>query len=109
MPGLEFLPAPLPFFDHLNQSFLLIKFRPDGLAAFQGHFAEFDDLATDDDVNYLEAQLRLAGHDIDFHRYPGTGHWFAEADRPAAYHAAAADLAWERTLAFLHARLDPPG
>ena len=78
-------------------------------AAFQGHFAEFDDLATDDDVNYLEAQLRLAGHDIDFHRYPGTGHWFAEADRPAAYHAAAADLAWERTLAFLHARLDPPG
>ena len=70
---------------------------------------EADDLATDDDVNYLEAQLRLAGHDIDFHRYPGTGHWFAEADRPAAYHAAAADLAWERTLAFLHARLDPPG
>jgi carboxymethylenebutenolidase len=75
-------------------------------AAFLGHFAEIDEFESEDDVNYLEAQLRLAGHDVDFHRYPGTGHWFVEADRPAAYDEAAAELAWERTVAFLHQHLD---
>ncbi|MCU1496851.1 MAG: dienelactone hydrolase [Acidimicrobiales bacterium] len=81
-----------------------IDFRP-ARAAFQGHFAEIDEFESEDEVNYLEAQLRLAGHDVDFHRYPGTGHWFAEPDRPAAYVEAAAELAWERTVAFLHAHL----
>jgi carboxymethylenebutenolidase len=75
-------------------------------AAFQGHFAEIDEFASEDDVNYLEAQLRLAGKEVEFHRYPGTGHWFAERDRPAAYVERAAELAWDRTLAFLHAHLD---
>ena len=30
-----------------------------------------------------------------------TGHWFFEPDRADAFDQAAADLAWERTLAFL--------
>ncbi len=75
-------------------------------AAFQGHFAEIDEFISDDDVAYLEAQLRLDHHDVDFHRYPGTGHWFAESDRPAAYVEAAAELAWTRTIDFLHHNLD---
>ena len=29
------------------------------------------------------------------------GHWFFEPDRPQAFHSAASDLAWDRTLAFL--------
>ncbi len=74
-------------------------------AAFQGHFAEIDEFESDDDVTYLEAQLRLAGHPTEFHRYPGTGHWFTESDRPAAYVPQAAEVAWDRTVAFLHARL----
>lgn len=82
-----------------------IDFSP-ARAAFQGHFAEIDEFESDDDVNYLEAQLRLAGRDVDFHRYPGTGHWFAESDRPAAYVEPAAALAWDRTTAFLRAHLD---
>lgn len=79
-------------------------------AAFQGHFAEFDELTSDDDVSYLEAQLRLDDHPVDFHRYPGTGHWFAEEDRAAAYVPDAASLAWTRTVDFFHQHLDhtPP-
>jgi dienelactone hydrolase len=42
-----------------------------------------------------------AGRPIEFHHYPGTGHWFFEADRTDAFNADAAKMAWERTLAFL--------
>ncbi len=83
-----------------------IDFSP-AAARFQGHFAEHDEFTDEDAVNYLEAQLRLAGKDVDFHRYPGTGHWFAESDRPAAFDRAAADQAWERTTRFFHDHLDP--
>ena len=80
-----------------------IDFSP-ARAAFQGHFAEHDEFESSDDVAYLEAQLRLAGKEVDFHHYGGTGHWFAEADRPE-HAAAAAELAFERTLAFLRSQL----
>ncbi len=76
-------------------------------AAFQGHFAEYDEFEPDDNIAYLEAQLGLCGHEVEFHRYPGTGHWFVESDRPAAYVEAAATLAWDRTVDFLHRHLDP--
>ena len=75
-------------------------------AAYQGHFAEHDEFVDDDAVAELQAHLRLLGHEVDFHRYPGTGHWFFEDDRPAAYVERAAELAWERTMAFLHRHLD---
>jgi carboxymethylenebutenolidase len=81
-----------------------IDFSP-ARASFQGHFAEHDEFDSDDDIAYLEAQLGLAGRPTEFHRYPGTGHWFVEADRPAAYVEDAAELAWERTLEFLHRTL----
>jgi carboxymethylenebutenolidase len=75
-------------------------------SAFLGHFAEKDSFVDDDELVLLEADLRLLEKDVTFHRYPGTEHWFFESDRPA-YDPAAADLAWERTLAFFHERLDP--
>ncbi len=75
-------------------------------AAFQGHFAEHDEFVEDDTIAEMYAHLRLLGHDVQFHRYPGTGHWFFEDDRPAAFVEQAADLAWTRTVAFLHQRLD---
>lgn len=70
-----------------------------------GHFAERDELVAEDDVVEMEAHLRLLDKDVEFHRYAGTGHWFIEEDRPAAYDAAAAQLAWERTLSFLRRHL----
>lgn len=82
-----------------------IDFSP-ARAAFQGHFAEYDEFTSPDAANYLEARLRLDGHEPEFHRYPGTAHWFAESDRPAAHDPLAAETAWERTIEFLHRQLD---
>ena len=65
-----------------------------------GHFAETDQFESDEGIAAFEATLRSAGRDVVIHRYPGTGHWFAEPSRDA-YRAAAADLAFERTVDFL--------
>jgi carboxymethylenebutenolidase len=70
-------------------------------AAYLGHFAEDDPYEPQPYVDELEETLRGAGRPVTFYRYPGTGHWFFEADRSDAYNQAAASLAWERTLAFL--------
>ena len=70
-------------------------------AAFLGHFAENDPFEPREGVDGLEAALRRAGRPATFYHYSGTGHWFFEPDRSDAYNAAAASLAWDRTLAFL--------
>jgi carboxymethylenebutenolidase len=74
-------------------------------SAYQGHFADEDDFVSDDDVAYLEALLGLAGRPVEFHRYPGTRHWFFEEDREGAFDGGAAALAWQRTVEFLRAHL----
>ena len=75
-------------------------------AAYLGHFAETDEFEPQASVDKLEADLRRAQRPVQLHTYPGTGHWFFEADRSQAFNAAAASLAWERTLAFLRKRAD---
>ena len=74
-------------------------------ATYLGHFAESDEFEPTEGVDALEASIRSAGRDVTFHRYPATGHWFFEPDRPDAFNQAAADLAWERTIGFLAERL----
>jgi carboxymethylenebutenolidase len=69
-------------------------------ARFQGHFAEVDEWEPLEGVQQMEADMRATGRAVDFHIYPGVSHWFFEPDRPE-YNAAAADLSWQRTLAFL--------
>jgi carboxymethylenebutenolidase len=71
-----------------------------------GHFAENDPYETDEGVAEFEETLRSVGRDVVIHRYPGTGHWFAEPSKDA-YRAEAADLAFERTVAFLRKQLEP--
>ena len=70
-------------------------------AAYLGHFAETDEFEPQSGVDRLEAALRRAGRPVNFYSYPGTGHWFFEPDRAEAFNRAAANLAWDRTLAFL--------
>jgi carboxymethylenebutenolidase len=73
-------------------------------SAFLGHFAEVDTYVDDDERTLLEADLHVLDKDVTFHHYPGTGHWFFEADQ-LAYDEPAATLAWDRTLAFLRKHL----
>ncbi len=69
-------------------------------AAYQGHFAAKDEFEEQAYIDSVADGLRRAGCPVTFYTYPDTAHWFFEPDRPE-YNAAAADLAWERTLAFL--------
>lgn len=73
-------------------------------ATFLGHFAEDDEYEPLESVQALEARIRDAGREGTFHVYPGTKHWFFEPSRPE-YDAAAAELVWQRTLAFFQAWL----
>jgi carboxymethylenebutenolidase len=73
-------------------------------AAFLGHFAEHDPYEDFEYIQGFSDYLHSKGLEATFHQYPGTRHWFSEADRPE-YDPAAADLAWERTLAFLREKL----
>jgi carboxymethylenebutenolidase len=77
----------------------------DSPAALQFHLAEQDDYVADSGVKKLRRRLAAAGKEAAFHTYPGTGHWFFESDRPKAFQPEAAELAWERTIAFLRQHL----
>lgn len=70
-------------------------------SAFQFHFAADDPFVSEKGIAQQQRQLHSTGCDVEIHRYPGTGHWFFESDRPDAYDSAAATVAWQRTLGFL--------
>jgi carboxymethylenebutenolidase len=63
-----------------------------------GHFAETDEFQ--DDQPGMIRMLEAAGPPGGAIVYPGTRHWFAEADRPE-FDAGAARDAFERTVGFL--------
>ena len=73
-----------------------------------GHFAESDPYEPDESVEAFESALRAAGREATIHRYPGTGHWFAEPSRDA-YRPVAAELAFGRTVDFLARHLGSSG
>jgi carboxymethylenebutenolidase len=78
-------------------------------AACLGHFAENDPYESPEWAQQLYDGLKAAGLDVTFYTYPGTGHWFFEADRPDTYDPQAAGLAWQRTLEFLSRTLRARG
>lgn len=69
-------------------------FEGPGAAAYLGHFAEEDPYIDSTEV----------AESTNAHIYPGTKHWFMEADRPE-FDAAATELAFGRTLEFLREQL----
>ncbi|MGF1596496.1 MAG: dienelactone hydrolase family protein [Acidimicrobiales bacterium] len=76
----------------------------DANANFQGHFAEHDHIVSEEDRVVTESFLRLGGQETEFHLYPGTRHWFFEEG--ASHDPEAAELAWQRTIAFLSHRAE---
>jgi carboxymethylenebutenolidase len=72
-------------------------------AALQLHFAEHDDNVNKTWPAY-EAALKAAKVRYEAHFYPGTQHAFHNDTTPR-YDAAAAKLAWSRTLAFFRQHL----
>jgi carboxymethylenebutenolidase len=73
---------------------------PPGVA-YLGHFAEDDEF--DDSAQVPDFEKTLSEGSAAY-VYPGTRHWFLEADRPE-YNTDAAELAYSRTVAFLRANL----
>jgi carboxymethylenebutenolidase len=62
-----------------------------------------------EDAAYIESWGRglvEAGRPYEAYDYPGRAHWFFEPDRPE-YDAAAAELVWERLLAFFQREMGP--
>ena len=74
-------------------------------AAVLGHYASDDGFFTPEAAEALGEQLRGLGKEVEIIVYPGTDHAFFNDTRPEVYDAAAATLAWERTLDFLHTHL----
>ncbi|HKG99717.1 MAG TPA: dienelactone hydrolase family protein [Bradyrhizobium sp.] len=77
-------------------------------AALMLHYAENDDGVNAGIAAYEEA-LKVNNKKYTLHRYPGTQHAFFNDTGAARYNKAAADLSWERTLAFLKEQLGAPG
>lgn len=67
------------------------------------HYAENDNFVNRTRADY-EAALQAAGKTYEMVTYPGTRHGFHNDSTPR-YDKAAADLAWERTIAFFNERL----
>lgn len=69
-------------------------------AAYQFHLADDDDLVAEDEAVLTEALIGLEGLAVEVFRYPGTRHWFFEADR-VEHDREAAETAWRRLSGFL--------
>jgi carboxymethylenebutenolidase len=68
------------------------------------HYAGLDD-RINATVPAFEAALKQAGVDYKAYTYPGVNHAFNNDTGGARYDAAAAQLAWARTIEFLKANL----
>jgi carboxymethylenebutenolidase len=69
-----------------------------------GHWASNDDWANAN-IPIIREALSQRSKPCEFHTYPGTQHAFFNDQRPEVHHPAAAQLSFERTLAFFRAHL----
>jgi carboxymethylenebutenolidase len=85
------------------------RFSPDDdfsnmRALILGNFGEDDRAISVDSVREFQATLKTLNGAHEIYIYPNAGHAFANSDS-SNYNAEAAELAWERTLSFLHKHL----
>jgi carboxymethylenebutenolidase len=95
--------AAVPFYGVLKEDY------PDfsGLTApLLGHFGERDDYANPDAVAALARRIEdESGVRPEFHQYPAGHAFFNDENNLGTYDKEQADVAWRRTLDFLHAHL----
>ncbi|MEM8613084.1 MAG: dienelactone hydrolase family protein [Cyanobacteria bacterium P01_H01_bin.105] len=70
----------------------------------QGHFGSLDTSPSPDTVQAFETALNDLGKDTEIYIYEGANHAFANPSG-TRYNAEAADLSWQRTVAFLKQHL----
>ncbi len=71
-----------------------------------GHFGTADAFVPVEAAQGLEAELKEAGADVQFHFYEGAGHaFFNDTDRLGTYDAELAEQSWQRTVSFLRSAL----
>jgi len=76
-------------------------------APVQGHFGENDDFFPADQARELATTIeQQSGHAPEFHFYPAGHAFFNDENLLGTYDAEAARVAWQRTVKFLHAKLD---
>jgi carboxymethylenebutenolidase len=73
-------------------------------APVQGHYAKHDDWCSPERVDALEKKLKGAHVPVEIHRYDAE-HAFFNDTRPQVYSKPNAELAWKRTVEFLHSKL----
>ena len=74
-------------------------------APLLGLFGDLDQSPTVEQVNQHEDELKSAGKNIEFHRYPEAGHGFFYYDRPI-YHQSSAVDGWEKMFNFFAKNLN---
>ena len=80
---------------------------PNIKAALLLHYAE-NDAGVNAGIADYEAALKAGNKSYVIHTYPGTQHAFNNDTGAARYNKAAADLAWQRTIAFFTQTLGAP-
>ena len=70
-----------------------------------GFFGEKDASVPPHAARKLEAELKAAGKQAEFHIYKGASHAFFNDTRPQVYHPASAKDSWDRTLKFFREEL----
>ena len=70
-----------------------------------GFFAEQDDFVPPAAARSLEADLRAAGHEVEFTIFEGADHGFFNDTRHQAHHTAYAQECWDRMLKFFNQHL----
>ena len=80
------------------------EYTSDLNAPLLGLFGDLDQSPTAEQVNQHEEELKAAGKDYEFHRYPEAGHGFFYYHAPI-YHQSSAVDGWEKMFDFLSRHL----
>jgi carboxymethylenebutenolidase len=92
----ESVRAVVAYYGTQNIDFELLR------APVLGHFADDDEIVSIDELIEMQSHLLLLEKSVEVHRYEGCHHFFAEPSPEETLEPAAAELAWGRTIEFLH-------